>query len=74
MYKYIPFRARNGKATMKKKAADTMWRLGFHRDLAILRKDKKRAATCRHKLVILGNYIPKICFCTRIDVRKELDI
>ena len=74
MYKRIPFRAKNGKAIIKKKVEDVMWRLGFHRDLAILRKDNKNTASCRHKLAILGNYIPKICYCTRNDVKKELEI
>ena len=74
MYKRIPFRAKNGKANLKKKTEKIMWGLGFSRDHLIIRGDYEGSDLYEQKLHNLGNYIPKICCCSRDDVRKEFDI
>ena len=70
----IPFRARPGKATLKRKTEEAIWRLGLQRGWALFGRDKKRAEDRAQKLSVLANFIPRICCCTRQEVKDKLDI
>ena len=70
----IPFKARPGKATLKRRTEKAIWRLTLKRDWALFGRHKKRAKNCAQKLLVLANFIPKVCRCTRQEVKEKLGI
>ena len=70
----IKFRARLGKAPLKKKAQKTFKRLKMCREYSLIEGNDRVTKLYERKLKNLGGFLPKICHCTREEISKELKI
>ena len=70
----IRFRARPGKASLKKNAQKTFKKLKMCREYSLIEGNDRITKLYERKLKNLGNFLPKVCRCTREEVFKGLKI
>ena len=71
---HIKFRARQGKAPLKKRVQKAFKRLEMCREYSLIEDNSRITKLYEKKLKNLGNFLPKICHCTREEVSKEVKI